>query len=292
LYQYSGGYRVTTVSTYTGFLYNAAGKCAGYKINEKKSGYVNGVYFESVVNKTRSNIVYDSWGRIISYKETAAVASYYSKRTGFGQVIETNETYSQGRMTSWKEVRTGPQRVKETRLITNIAYNARGQIVGYKESYSTSAAPLLKTTIVKSNITYNSRGQVTGFREVITETGPGLRLTINTTVSNVAYNSRGQIVSYVEVSTSSAAPGLVTVAQRINDPSNGIKNPESSLGSGVTSTNINLETPELKGPPKVNGNQDLVERIAVQEAAQAQAKDSRFVGEMAQPKQSLELLKK
>lgn len=107
----------------------------------------------------------------------------------------------------------------ETTVRDQITYNDKHQIIRYHETFWSNLSPQLSSDRWMTDITYDALGQMTGYQEkVIQQAGNGndFYLELITNRSGILYNPSGQMAGYHDQVTRSDQAGLIKSIDRIN----------------------------------------------------------------------------
>ncbi|MCG3205432.1 MAG: hypothetical protein KCHDKBKB_02153 [Elusimicrobia bacterium] len=146
---------------------------------------------------------YNAWDEVINAKETRRSSQSPDKVTE--KIFEVRAVDQHGRATHTHETVSSGKYV-ETREREKITLNALGQMIGYRETFSSSSDNRPSHTDWKGE--YDSFGRLKGFSEDQTKEGS---TAINTTRrESITYDGLGQVSAYDETSRSSLTPDLAT----------------------------------------------------------------------------------
>ena len=229
-----------------------------------------------VIERSVSDVKYNSNGQMTEYRETENRHGEFTDKDGNTQRIDvTTERYrydmrynSDNLTSEYKEIRrsSATPGLIEYSEVTNIEYNALGQITGYAEILyqygvsdvgATPAWPVggildknlvdkcvqitgeliannpeikgvlnRRTEIIRSDITYNARGQITGYMDEITNSDGSFE---RVTMSEIKYLPTGEMCAYIEVRETWSADGELTPITERGPPDTTIETKITSI---------------------------------------------------------------
>lgn len=178
--------------------YNGFGLVSSYVESEQNSSKT-GKGMDYTIITSRSGIDYNENDQIINYKEKEESSVYAGKVT---DKEWTADGYNKrGYITGDSIVMTESNGNINTEIRSNIMYNDKDQISGYKKIHEASITPaLVESSEWKYN--YNNLGLIENYSHKDTnydkETGGDIFKTIQEISQNINYNLFGQIYAYIE----------------------------------------------------------------------------------------------
>ena len=174
------------------------------------------LYVKTTVGK--SDIIYDTNDRTISYKETSQSSSAPDRIRNVDWSAQEFDHNNQ--VTAYTEITNelGPGLDKTTTLIrTNIQFNAVNQLYAFDETTISDAAVDKTTTKTRTSTNYNTLGQTNNYNEIISDVGEGL---VSSRISlermSTSYNRFALQNAYQQQSVSSIVPDLTTTTSQSN----------------------------------------------------------------------------